>query len=172
MVGKKYLVIGGLVVMVLAVSAGAAGSAPGSLAVSEAGRKEGLAAGREELERMDPPGREELERMGPPGREFRNLKVLPKDISSKNLQHIMIDEFEDGLGVGCAFCHARQGGSEKLDYASDAKPEKGIARHMMRMTLKLNARYFQVHRPGLGGTGLVITCTTCHQGRPRPDEDQ
>jgi len=31
-------------------------------------------------------------------REFVNLKVLPKDISSKDLQHIMIDEFEDGLG--------------------------------------------------------------------------
>src|ERR1700754_2579407 len=83
-------------------------------------------------------------------REFVNLKVLPKDISSKNLQHIMIDEFEDGLGVGCGFCHAEQKGSHKLDYVSDAKPEKQIARSMMRMTLKLNARYFQVHRPGLG----------------------
>ena len=81
----------------------------------------------------------------------------------------MIDEFEDGLGVSCAFCHAPQRGSGKLDYASDAKPEKGIARNMMRMTLKLNARYFQVHRPGLGGTGLVVTCTTCHQGKPRPE---
>ena len=104
-------------------------------------------------------------------REFANLKVLPKDISSKDLQHIMIDEFEDGLGVGCAFCHARQGGSEKLDYVSDAKAEKAIARNMMRMTLMLNARYFRVHRPGLGGTGLVITCTTCHQGRPRPGKE-
>ena len=27
-------------------------------------------------------------------REFENLKVLPKDISSKMLQHIMIDDFE------------------------------------------------------------------------------
>ena len=105
-------------------------------------------------------------------REYINLRVLPKGISSKDLQHIMIDEFEDGLGVGCAFCHARQGGSEKLDYASDAKPEKEIARTMMRMTLKLNARYFQVHRPDLRGAGLVITCTTCHQGKPRPDEGE
>ena len=84
----------------------------------------------------------------------------------------MIDEFEDGLGVGCAFCHAGHQGSNKLDYASDAKTEKEIARNMMRMTLKLNARYFQVHRPGLGSPGLVITCTTCHQGKPRPDEEQ
>lgn len=106
-----------------------------------------------------------------PRREYSNLKVLPKDISSKDLQHIMIDEFEDGLGVGCAFCHAGQHGSDKLDYVSDAKPEKGIARRMMRMTLALNARYFRVRRPGLGDPGLVITCTTCHQGRPRPDEE-
>ena len=102
---------------------------------------------------------------------YTNLKVLPKAISSKSLQHIMIDEFEDGLGVGCAFCHAGQPGSDKLDYVSDAKPEKGIARVMMRMTLQLNARYFRVRRPGLGDPGLVITCTTCHQGRPRPDEE-
>ena len=81
----------------------------------------------------------------------------------------MIDDFEDGLGVACSFCHAEQKGSHKLDYASDAKPEKSIARNMMRMTLKLNARYFQVHRPGLGDPGLVITCATCHQGKPRPD---
>ncbi|HVS98211.1 MAG TPA: c-type cytochrome [Puia sp.] len=109
---------------------------------------------------------------GASARQFTNLKVLPKGISSKDLQHIMIDEFEDGLGVRCAFCHAGPAGSDKLDYASDAKPEKAIARNMMRMTLKLNARYFQVHRPVLGGAGLVITCTTCHQGRPRPDEEQ
>jgi hypothetical protein len=104
-----------------------------------------------------------------PPREFVNLKVLPKDVSSKTLQHIMIDEFEDGLGVNCGFCHAEKKGSHKLDYASDAKPEKQIARSMMRMTLKLNARYFQVHRPGLGDPGLVVTCETCHQGKPRPD---
>ena len=103
-------------------------------------------------------------------REFVNLKVLPKDVSSKVLQHIMIDEFEDGLGVSCGFCHAEQKGSHKLDYVSDAKPEKLIARSMMRMTLKLNARYFQVHRPGLGDPGLVVTCQTCHQGKPHPGE--
>lgn len=105
-----------------------------------------------------------------PHREFENLKVLPRDISSKMLQHIMIDDFEDGLGVGCGFCHAEQKGSHRLDYVSDAKPEKQIARSMMRMTLKLNARYFQVHRPGLGDPGLVITCQTCHNGKPMPGE--
>src|SRR5579872_1142268 len=72
-----------------------------------------------------------------PQSEFKNLKVLPRNVSSKTLQSIMIDDFEDGLGVACSFCHAEQKGSHKLDYASDAKPEKAIARNMMRMTLKI-----------------------------------
>jgi len=63
--------------------------------------------------------------------EFRNLRVLPKNISSQNLSKIMIDDFEDGLGVSCTFCHAQGKDSLRLDYASDAKPEKQIARRMM-----------------------------------------
>lgn len=38
--------------------------------------------------------------------EFKNLQVLPKNISQKDLQEIMADDFEDGLGVACNFCHA------------------------------------------------------------------
>lgn len=100
---------------------------------------------------------------------YTNLKVLPKDISQKALQSLMIDDFEDALGVGCNFCHAEQKGSHKLDYASDAKPEKEIARAMMRMTLKTNSKYFKVRHPMFGDKGLVITCTTCHNGKPRPE---
>src|ERR1700754_3725653 len=74
---------------------------------------------------------------------YTNLKVLPKDISQKALQSLMIDDFEDALGVGCNFCHAEVKGSHKLDYASDEKPEKEIARAMMRMTLKTNSKYFK-----------------------------
>jgi len=62
-----------------------------------------------------------------PAVHYKNLKVLPKDVSSKVLSHIMIDEFEDGLGVSCNYCHTKENNSNKLDYASDAKPEKEIA---------------------------------------------
>ena len=72
-----------------------------------------------------------------PENDYTNLKVLPRNVSSKTLQSIMTDDFVDGLGVACGFCHSEQKGSHKLDYASDAKPEKEIARNMMRMTLKL-----------------------------------
>jgi hypothetical protein len=105
------------------------------------------------------------------GTRFENLKVLPKDISSKDLQGIMADDFEDGLGVSCGFCHASASGGHGLDFANDAKPEKEIARRMMRMTLDLNKKYFSVRKPRIGSNALTITCATCHKGQPFPDGD-
>jgi hypothetical protein len=104
-------------------------------------------------------------------RPFGNLKVLPKDISSKDLQGIMADDFEDGLGVSCGFCHASAAGGHGLDFVSDAKPEKEIARRMMRMTLDLNKKYFNVRKPLIGSNTLTINCATCHKGEPFPDGD-
>ena len=106
-----------------------------------------------------------------PKGQYENLKVLPKDISSKDLQGIMTDDFEDGLGVSCGFCHASAAGGRGLDFASDAKPEKEIARAMMRMTIGLNKKYFKVKHPVIGGSTLTITCATCHKGEPFPDGD-
>jgi len=107
-----------------------------------------------------------------PANEYRNLKVLPKNISSKNLSKIMIDDFEDGLGVSCGFCHAEEKNSHKLDYASDEKPEKQIARLMMKMTTGINRNYFKLKHPVIGDSTLTITCATCHNGQPRPGELQ
>jgi hypothetical protein len=104
-------------------------------------------------------------------RVFENLKVLPKDISSKDLQGIMADDFEDGLGVSCGFCHASAAGGHGLDFVSDAKPEKEIARRMMRMTLDLNKKYFNARKPRIGSNTLTITCATCHKGEAFPDGD-
>jgi hypothetical protein len=107
--------------------------------------------------------------ISPSGGEYRNLKVLPKNISSKALSTIMVDEFSDALGVSCNFCHAEEKGSHRLDYVSDAKPEKEMARVMMRMTLGVNKKYFNLKRPMLENATLVITCNTCHNGQPHPD---
>lgn len=107
-----------------------------------------------------------------PANEYKNLKVLPKDISTKDLSRIMIDDFEDGLGVSCGFCHAEEKDSHKLDYASDEKPEKEIARLMMKMTLDVNEKYFQVTHPLIGDSTLSITCVTCHRGQPRPGDTE
>jgi len=102
--------------------------------------------------------------------EFKNLKVLPKDISSKALQKIMVDEFQDGLGVGCNYCHAPEKGSLHLDYASDEKPEKEIARSMMLMTMDINNKYFGVEHPVIGDSILTISCSSCHHGTAHPDK--
>ena len=104
--------------------------------------------------------------------DFTNLQVLPKDISPKALQHIMVDEFQDGLGVGCNFCHAHEKGSLHLDYASDEKPEKEIARAMMRMAMDINKKYFEVEHPLIGDSLMTVSCNTCHHGVAHPDPDE
>src|ERR1700749_2691768 len=60
---------------------------------------------------------------------FKNLKVLPKNISGDNLHKVM-EEWEHSLGVHCNFCHVRNEETKKMDWASDAKPEKEMARDM------------------------------------------
>ena len=101
---------------------------------------------------------------------FTNLKVLPKNISSKELQKIMVDDFEDALGVSCNFCHAADKETGKLDFASDEKPEKEIARSMMRMTIGINKKYFKIKHGMIGSSDLTVTCNTCHNGVAFPEE--
>ena len=73
-----------------------------------------------------------------------NLKVLPKNTSEKELHDIM-KSYSMALGVHCNYCHvAEQSSGEgrpKMDFASDAKPEKLIARKMMMMTAAINENY-------------------------------
>jgi len=111
------------------------------------------------------------EKKKPDAPKFVNLKVLPKNIRSKDRQEMMSDDFEDGLGVSCGFCHANAKDGHGLDFASDAKPEKEIARAMMRMTLGINKKYFKIKHPVIGKAGLTVTCNTCHKGVAFPDED-
>jgi hypothetical protein len=105
-----------------------------------------------------------------PPNDYTNLQVLPKDITPTALQHIMVDEFQDGLGVGCGFCHAPQkNDSLHLDFASDEKPEKEIARAMMRMTMDINKKYFEVEHPMIGDSVMSVSCITCHHGTAHPE---
>jgi hypothetical protein len=102
---------------------------------------------------------------------YTNLQVLPKDISPAIMNKIMVGEFEDALGVSCNFCHASNKDGDGLDYASDAKPEKKIARQMLRMTLNLNHDYFKIDSAMVGTANIVVTCNTCHKGDTFPDGD-
>ena len=100
---------------------------------------------------------------------FKNLRVLPKNISQKKLSAIMVDEFQDELGVSCNFCHSENKETHKLDYASDEKPEKQIARLMMQMTNGINRKYFKIRHTMTGDSTSVVSCGTCHQGKPHPE---
>jgi hypothetical protein len=92
----------------------------------------------------------------------QNLKVLPKDISHEELDKVM-DGFKKSLGVKCGFCHApRKDNPQKLDFASDDNEHKDVARAMMRMTAKINKKYFKGNQP------MAITCYTCHHGNEEP----
>ncbi len=101
---------------------------------------------------------------------YKNLKVLPRNIGSKELQTIMVDDFQDGLGVTCSFCHANAKNGHGLDFESDAKPEKGISRAMMRMTIGINKKYFKQKHILIGNSELTVTCNTCHKGMAFPEK--
>ncbi|HTV04713.1 MAG TPA: c-type cytochrome [Acidobacteriaceae bacterium] len=97
-----------------------------------------------------------------------NLQVLPKNISDKQLIKIM-DGFKGALGVECSFCHAEDPAAHRLNFASDAKPDKNIARTMLRMTEEINAKYLStVHDPDATPADKTVTCGTCHRGHTMP----
>jgi photosynthetic reaction center cytochrome c subunit len=98
---------------------------------------------------------------------FKNLQVLPKDISKDSLDTIM-HHFTKALGVRCNFCHAM--GNGKMDFASDEKEEKGIARYMIKMAAGINTTYFNFEKSNRPDTINVVKCITCHHGYPHPDE--
>jgi cytochrome c553 len=107
----------------------------------------------------------------PPDDGPKNLKVLPKNISGEDLHKIM-DEWKTALGVKCNFCHAPAAdtASHHLDFASDAKPEKDMARRMYKMAGKINKKFFKEAKDDKGNSVAVVTCITCHHGNPHPDE--
>jgi len=98
-----------------------------------------------------------------------NLKVFPKNIPFRVLDHTM-DVWSASLGVHCNFCHVRNEQTNKMDFASDAKPEKKIARQMLRMTLDMNKIYFKIDSPMVGTANIAVTCNTCHRGDTFPEQ--
>lgn len=97
--------------------------------------------------------------------EWKNLKVLPKDISEENLKGLMRG-YNTALGVKCNYCHTEIKDSDKLDFAADTKKEKEYARHMITMTKKLNAENFNWENDPNPDNVNVVTCTMCHRGNP------
>jgi hypothetical protein len=100
--------------------------------------------------------------------QWKNLQVLPKDISRDSLDEVM-HHFTKALGVHCSFCHA-PGDNGHPDFPSDAKEEKNIARYMMKMTADINKNYFNSENSERPDTIHIVQCMTCHHGSPHPNE--
>ena len=102
--------------------------------------------------------------------EWKNLKVLPQNITKDSLMFLM-HTFNNSLGVDCVHCHTAQADNpEKLDFASDAKLNKEIARGMLVMTNDINSKYFLPHAPEPKPKQIVaVYCVTCHRGNSNPE---
>lgn len=99
---------------------------------------------------------------------YKNLKILPQDITEKQLDSVM-QHFSNSLGVKCGFCHVRNEKKE-WDHASDANKHKLIARDMLEMTYAINDKYFEYTGSKRNlDTKLMVNCFTCHNGKKEPE---
>lgn len=99
--------------------------------------------------------------------EWKNLKVLPQNISEDSLKGLMRG-YNAALGVKCNYCHAENPETKKMDFASDAKKEKEFARHMIVMTRDINAENFNWENSKNPEMINVVTCVMCHRGNESP----
>jgi hypothetical protein len=108
----------------------------------------------------------------PPDKEkpvYKNLQVLSKNIGEDDMDFVM-ESFSVNLGTNCLFCHpGKQNGTEyNFDYVTDVLQNKRVARGMLKMTMKLNKKYFNIKLTGLMDIRGKVWCKTCHQGSPVP----
>ncbi len=105
---------------------------------------------------------------------YKNLKILPKDISEKQMDSIM-NAFTRALKVSCDFCHVPAKkplftiapATDDLDFALD-NPMKEEARKMIQLTRDINTKYFYVDSTFRPEYLQVVGCNTCHRGNPYP----
>jgi len=98
--------------------------------------------------------------------KFTNLDVLPKDIGRGELVGFM-REYASALGVRCIHCHVGEDPNslDHVDFASDEREPKRVARAMMRMVQQINGTLL----PATGRSMLLeVDCHTCHHGLTRP----
>jgi Photosynthetic reaction centre cytochrome C subunit len=99
---------------------------------------------------------------------FTNLQVFPKDVMPQQLVQTM-QAFNTALGVMCDHCHVDYGrGNPMTDMASDMKPQKNIARTMMRMTQGINQQIQTAVTQKPQDQVTRVQCATCHRGQAIP----
>ena len=128
------------------------------------------------------PGSPPSDGVAHPARQFpapTNLKVLPKDLSGKQVRDIM-EGWAGALGVHCDTCHTADPGKKGpngrpvLKFADDSKPEKNAARLMVKMTTDINDNYVSMVDMGdehehEDHADHKVTCGTCHRGHLKPE---
>lgn len=102
---------------------------------------------------------------------YKNLQILPKDISKQKLDSIM-HFYCQSLNVKCSFCHIKNEADGHWDFASDTVADKLITRKMMIMTNDINKLYFKSEEDEKGSSNIEtpqeVTCFTCHRGTQMP----
>lgn len=98
-----------------------------------------------------------------------NLKVLPTDISTKELRATMRG-FSTGLGVRCEACHVGKPGTplSTFDFASDEKLMKQKARLMLQMLDEINGELVSRLDEVENTNRISVRCITCHRGQSQP----
>jgi hypothetical protein len=83
---------------------------------------------------------------------YKNIKVLQGTPANELNQsmHLM----KGATGMDCLYCHIER------EWEKDVKPPKEVARAMITMMMDINRKNF--------GGRQVVTCNTCHNGRPIP----
>jgi hypothetical protein len=114
--------------------------------------------------------------------EFKNVQVLPKTLTRQELIAIM-RTFTRSLGVRCNHCHVvtETTPEEKLDFPSDAKEEKRVARVMIQMVQQINGPWLERVEEAEGEheeataaapvpfAQMRVGCWTCHRGKTEPE---
>ncbi len=104
---------------------------------------------------------------GAPPAPPKNLQVLPKDMTTPQVQ-VLMRTVAAALGVQCGYCHVFEGpGNPANDFAADTKPPKLVARVMMQMTGEINQKLASnIKKPADQIT--KVECMTCHRGEAIP----
>ncbi|REJ75614.1 MAG: photosynthetic reaction center cytochrome c subunit [Acidobacteria bacterium] len=96
----------------------------------------------------------------PAGKVFKNVENL-SEMPAGRLLAVMQFGYSRSLGVDCTHCHSAE------NFASEAKPQKQIARDMHVMMGKITGEMLG-KMESLGGRQAIVNCTTCHRGQIKP----
>ena len=106
----------------------------------------------------------------------KNLKVLPKDFTGRQV-HETMEGWAGSLGVHCDTCHMADpnnigpNGRPRLKFDDDSKTDKQIARLMYTMTEQVNADTIKKAMDmDTEDMGSPVTCGTCHRGHKMPEK--